>query len=144
MKCSRRLPRRRSCAATLTRRSLPASSRGALYNWSRWFRAVNSRLHSAPGEAAAIRLWFDADADLLLSDDGRAIRTCRILGLPFTSSPRVVVDLYRGGAIRLSRARRGLEMLAVAGRYSRDVIAAALVALQEEQEDDQTDNDPSP
>ncbi|MDD9987649.1 MAG: hypothetical protein OXQ31_15345, partial [Spirochaetaceae bacterium] len=95
------------------------------------------------GEAAAIRLWFDSDGDLLLSDDGRAIRTCRILRLPFTSSPRVVVDLYRCGAIRLNRARRALEMLAVAGRYSRDVVAAALTALQEEHEDDQADNDPS-
>ena len=89
-----------------------------------------------PGEAAAIRLWFEAEADLLLSDDGRAIRTCRILGLPFTSSPRIVVDLHKNGAIRRSRARKGLEMLAIAGRYSRDVIAAALVVLQEEHEDD--------
>ena len=96
------------------------------------------------GEAAAIQLWFDADADLLLSDDGRAIRTCRIMGLPFTTSPRVVVDFYRDEVIRLSRARRALETLAVAGRYARDVLAAALVALQEVQEDDQTDNHPPP
>ena len=95
------------------------------------------------GEAAAIRLLLQADADLLLSDDGRAIRTCRIMGLPFTTSPRVVVDLYRQGVIRLPKARTALETLSVAGRYARDVIAAALVALQEEQEDDQT-NDRSP
>lgn len=95
------------------------------------------------GEAAAIRLVVQADADLLLSDDGRAIRTCRIMGLPFTTSPRVVVDLYRAGVIRLPKARTALETLAVAGRYAREVIAAALVALLEEQEDDQA-NDHSP
>ena len=50
------------------------------------------------------------------------------MGLPFITSPWVVVDLYRDGVIRLSRARAALEMLAVAGRYARDVIAAALVA----------------
>ena len=62
------------------------------------------------------------------------------MGLPFITSPRVVVDLYRDGVIRLSRARTALETLAVAGRYARDVIAAALVALQEEQGNDQTNN----
>ena len=65
------------------------------------------------------------------------------MGLSFTTSPRVVVDLYRQGVIRLRNARTALETLSVAGRYARDVIAAALVALQEEQEDDQT-NDRSP
>ena len=65
------------------------------------------------------------------------------MGLPFTTSPRVVVDLYRQGVIRLPKARTALETLSVAGRYARDVIAAALVALQEKQEDDQT-NDRSP
>ncbi len=95
------------------------------------------------GEAAAIRLLLQADADVLLSDDGRAIRTCRIMGLSFTTSPRVVVDLYREGVIRLPKARTALETLAVAGRYAREVIAAALVALLEEQEDDQA-NDHSP
>lgn len=95
------------------------------------------------GEAAAIRLWFDADADVVLSDDGRAIRTCRIMGIPLTTSPRVVVDLYRTGAVRLGRARRALETLAVTGRYGRDIIAASLVALQEVRQDDQTNDDPS-
>jgi len=95
------------------------------------------------GEAAAIRLLLQADADVLLSDDGRAIRTCRVMGLSFTTSPRVVVDLYREGVIRLPKARTALETLAVAGRYAREVIAAALVALLEEQEDDQA-NDHSP
>ena len=95
------------------------------------------------GEAAAIRLWFEADADVVLSDDGRAIRTCRIMGIPFTSSPKVIVDLYRAGAVRLARARRALETLAVNGRYGRDLIAAALVALQEAHQDDQTNDDPS-
>ena len=55
------------------------------------------------------------------------------MGLPFTTSPRVVVDLYREGGIGLPKARTALETLAVAGRYARDVIAAALVALLEEQ-----------
>ena len=47
------------------------------------------------------------------------------------------MDLYRQGVIRLPKARTALETLSVAGRYAREVIAAALVALLEEQGDDQ-------
>ena len=95
------------------------------------------------GEAEAIRLFLERKADVLLSDDGRALRTCRLLDVPFTTTPRVVVDLRRHGEIGPARARRALEKLAVVGRYSRDIIAAALAALQETQ-DDETDDDPTP
>ena len=95
-----------------------AGSSGRGFGPRVWLTPVD---YDGRGEAAAIRLLLQADADLLLSDDGRAIRTCRIMGLPFITAPRVVVDLYRDGVIRLSRARAALEMLAVAGRYARDV-----------------------
>ncbi len=69
--------------------------------------------------------------------------------LPFTTSPRVVVDLYREGVIGRPKARTALETLAVAGRYARDIIAAALVALLEsvrslrDMEDDESDAEAS-
>ena len=85
------------------------------------------------GEAAAIRLFLAEKADLLLSDDRRALTTCRLLAIPFTTTPRVIVDLAAAAAIEPVRARRALEKIAVVGRYSRDVIAAALTALQETQ-----------
>jgi predicted nucleic acid-binding protein len=94
------------------------------------------------GEAAAIRLFLAERADLLLTDDGRALRTCRLLGVPFTTSPRVIVDLCWRGVVPPARARRALEKVAVAGRYSRAVIAAALAALLEARHDD-TDDDPA-
>lgn len=83
------------------------------------------------GEAEAIRLFLEKKADVLLSDDARALKTCRLLDVPFTTTPRVIVDLEGCGAIRMADARRALEKLAVVGRYSRDVLAAALVAIQE-------------
>lgn len=106
--------------------------------------AVRSRrvlpLALGAGEADAIRLFLAKGADLLLSDDGRALRTCRMLNVPFTTTPRLIVDLRASGAIPRARARRALEKVAVAGRYSRDVIAAALTALQESPHDE-TDDD---
>jgi len=108
--------------------------------------AVSSRrelpLALGAGEADAIRLFLARRADVLLSDDGRALRTCRLLGIAFTTTPRVIVDLRACGAIEPARARRALEKVAVAGRYSRDIIAAALAALQEVPHGE-TDDDPS-
>lgn len=92
-------------------------------------------LQLGAGEADAIRLFLQVKADLLLSDDGRALRACRLLAIPFTTSPRVAVDLRKCGAVELRVARQALEKLAVVGRYSRAVIAAALIALQEDEEE---------
>lgn len=86
------------------------------------------------GEADAIRLFLEAEADVLLSDDGRALRACRLLSVPFTTSPRVVVDLRKAGAVELQAARQALEKLAVVGRYAREIIAAALTALHEQED----------
>jgi predicted nucleic acid-binding protein len=84
-----------------------------------------------PGETATIRLYLARRADLVLSDDGRAIRACRLIGATFTTTPRVVVDLHFVGRISLVEARRTLEKLAVIGRYAPEIIAAALTALRE-------------
>lgn len=84
------------------------------------------------GEAAAIRLFVEEDAALVLTDDGRGLRTCRLLSIPFTTTPRVTVDLHRVGDVSTVEARRALEKLAVIGRYSSEIIAAALTALKED------------
>jgi predicted nucleic acid-binding protein len=98
-------------------------------------RVVRSRrklpLTLGPGEAATIRLFVQERADLVLSDDGRALRTCRLLDIPFTTTPRVVVDLRAAGHLGQAEARRALEKLAIVGRYATEVIAAALAALKE-------------
>ncbi|MGH7823391.1 MAG: hypothetical protein ACREQ9_26825 [Candidatus Binatia bacterium] len=98
-------------------------------------RSVRSRrklpLSLGAGEAATVRLFDEAKADLVLSDDGRAIRVCRLLGIPFTTTPRVVVDLVSSKALGRGDGRRALEKLAVLGRYAPEIIAAALAALEE-------------
>jgi predicted nucleic acid-binding protein len=83
------------------------------------------------GEAATLRLFVQEEADRVLSDDGRALRACRLLGFPFTTTPRVAVDLVAARAVDGSEARRALEKLAVVGRYAPEVIGAALAALKE-------------
>jgi predicted nucleic acid-binding protein len=84
-----------------------------------------------PGEAATIRLFIQEGAELVLSDDGRALRTCRLLGIPFTTTPRVIVDLHQAGDLNKADARRALEKLAIFGRYSSDIVGAAIAQLTE-------------
>jgi predicted nucleic acid-binding protein len=82
------------------------------------------------GERDAIRLFLELEAEVLLADDRRALRVCRLLDIPFATTPRLIVDLRRSGVIEPAEARRA-ERLAIVGRYAREIIAAALMALHE-------------
>ena len=81
------------------------------------------------GERDAILLYFQEQADAVLTDDGRAIRACRLLGVNYIPSPRMVLELHREGKLPRSRARSALEKLSRFGRYSPDIISAAFERL---------------
>lgn len=83
------------------------------------------------GEEDAIFLFSDLQADLLLCDDGKALKVCRHLKIPFIISPRLVVDFFKKGWIELKKAMDGLEQLREIGRYSPDIIARAFLELKE-------------
>ncbi len=90
---------------------------------------VPSKGKMEKGEDEAVALFEEIKADLFLCDDGRAIKICRVLQIPFTTSPRVVVDLYRKNLIDIDRAKEALNRLEILGRYSKDIIANALLDL---------------
>ncbi len=85
-----------------------------------------------PGEADAVRLFQQLNADVLLTDDGKAIKVFRMLRIPFTISPNIVLELYKKGDVKFDEALRSLEQLRVHGRYSPDIIAESLLKLQKE------------
>lgn len=83
------------------------------------------------GEWAAIRLAQEIGKDAVLAtDDGKAIKTCRFLNLPFIISPKIATELYRHGCIEGPLARAAIEMMRIEGRYTPDIIAEALLSLQ--------------
>jgi len=84
------------------------------------------------GERDAILLYFQEDADAVLTDDGRAIRACKLLGVNYIPSPRLVLELHRAGSLARNRARSALEKLSRFGRYSPDIMAAAFERLAAE------------
>jgi len=91
------------------------------------------------GELEALTLVKQTAGSILLTDDGRAIKACRYMKLPFLISPKIIVDLYRLGKIDFTKAKNSIEKLRIIGRYSPDIIAEALLKL-EEIEDAKTNN----
>ena len=85
-----------------------------------------------PGETDAILLFHQLKADLLLTDDGKAIKACRMLMIPFIISPKIVLDLYKNKDVSLDEALLSLERIRIAGRYSPDIIAEVLLKVQQE------------
>ena len=86
------------------------------------------------GEWAAIRLTQEmGEGAVLATDDGKAIKTCRFLNLPFIISPKIATELYRQGRIAGAAAKSAIEIMRIEGRYAPDIIAEALLKLKETQ-----------
>lgn len=84
------------------------------------------------GEWAAIRLAQEmGKGAVLATDDGKAIKTCRFLNLPFVISPKIATELYRCGRIEGPSAKAAIEKMRIEGRYAPDIIAEALLRLKE-------------
>lgn len=83
------------------------------------------------GEIEAIILTRQMGNAILVTDDGKAIKTCRYLKIPFIISPKVVIELYRLGKIDFIDAKTSIDKLRMIGRYSPDIIAEALLRLEE-------------
>lgn len=83
------------------------------------------------GEMDAISLFTELNADLLLCDDGKALKVCRHLKIPFMISPRLAVEFFKKGWVAQKKAIEALEQLREMGRYSPDIIARAFLELKE-------------
>ncbi len=91
--------------------------------------------HSMPvslgkGEAEALFLAKQTGDAILATDDGKAIKACRYLGVPFIISPRITTELYRLDAIDFTKARSSIEKMKIIGRYSSDIISESILELE--------------
>ena len=94
-------------------------------------RSVKFPITLDEGETEAILLVRQMGNAILVTDDGKAIKACRYLKIPFIISPKVVTDLYRLGKIGMMEAKHSIEKLAIIGRYSPEIISEALIRLKE-------------
>ena len=93
---------------------------------------VQLRVALDQGETDAILLARELQEVVLATDDRKAIRTARFLNIPFIITPRIVIDLFKANQVPVEDARKAIEKLKVFGRYSRDIIADALLSLTED------------
>lgn len=82
------------------------------------------------GEAEALLLAKQTPNAILATDDGKAIKACRYLNLPFIISPRIALELYRLDGINFDKTKSSIERMKIVGRYSSDIIAEAILELE--------------
>ena len=85
------------------------------------------------GEEEALLLAIKLGRSLFATDDGRAIKAARFFNVPFIVTPKIVVELFRLQKISFEKARKSIEKLSKIGRYSPEIIAAALISLMEKE-----------
>lgn len=81
------------------------------------------------GEASVLDAFHHLSADIVLTDDGEAVKYCRDKKIPFLSSPFVPAVLYQRESITLVRALRGVFALGEIGYFSKEVLYCALKKL---------------
>lgn len=82
------------------------------------------------GEMEALLLAKQTANSILATDDGKAIKVCRYLNLPFIISPKIAIELYRLGMIDFTKSRSSIEKMRIIGRYSPEIIAEAILELE--------------
>jgi predicted nucleic acid-binding protein len=115
------------------------TSEGAIKVQNPGANRLSLHLSLHQGEKEALLLATKRDKAVFATDDGKAIKAARFLNVPFTITPKIVVELFRLREISLQKARESLEKLGKIGRYSPEIIADALVSLMEKK-NGQTDN----
>lgn len=70
------------------------------------------------GEAAAVALYWECDADLLASDDDNVRRKRTVLDLDLIGTPSILADLFDAAAIDERKLRRALDELREIGWFS--------------------------
>lgn len=83
------------------------------------------------GEIEAIILAQQMENATLVTDDGKAIKACRYLKIPFIISPKVITALYQLEKIGFRDAKTSIDKLRIIGRCSPEIIAEALLRLEE-------------
>jgi predicted nucleic acid-binding protein len=83
------------------------------------------------GEAEAIALALNEQAQVLGIDDKNGINACKLLSIPFTTAVGILIRGREKGLLGKSEALEKLASLAKQGRYKRSIIEDARQKLEE-------------
>lgn len=84
------------------------------------------------GEAEAISLFLQENADVLATDDHKAINVCKIHGIPFMTALAFVIEGFGIKLIARNEAKEMIKDLSIYGRYKDELIYKALNIIGEE------------
>lgn len=99
-------------------------------------RTLRTEFRLGPGEAETILL-AQQERAVCATDDGPAIRCCKVLGIPFATAIVFLVGLVESGDLDVELGRELLNKLQRYGRYSSRIIEDAgrrIGAMQREEE----------
>lgn len=82
------------------------------------------------GEAEAIALALNEEAQLLGIDDKNGINACKLLGIPFTTAVGILIRSREKGLLQESEALEKLALLAKYDRYKDSIIEDARRKLE--------------
>lgn len=85
--------------------------------------------HLSKGEATALLLAQRWDGRLA-TDDGPAIKACKVFGIPFATAMNLLVQAALNGRIPRDTALTKLELLNLAGRYEMRIVEDARQRIQ--------------
>lgn len=74
------------------------------------------------GEAAAVALYWERDADLLATDDDNVRRKRAVLELDLIGTPAILVELFDAAAIDATKLRSALDELRAIGWFGAPVL----------------------
>ena len=84
------------------------------------------------GETDALFLARELKNSIFATDDDKAIKASRFFKISFIVAPRIVAEMFRLKKISYQSAKQAIEKLAIIGRYPPDIIANALLTLEED------------
>lgn len=94
-------------------------------------RTLQNDFGLAAGEATS--LWLaHSRRETLATDDGPAIRACKVVGVPFVTAIPFLLDALRCGEFSKEVALAKLERLAEFGRYHQRILDAARSKMEGE------------
>ncbi|MFH0906543.1 MAG: hypothetical protein V1824_04365 [archaeon] len=84
-------------------------------------KILNIKLNK--GELEAVSLYVELNANLLITDDKEAMRFCLLQKFKFTTTPKIIIKLYKLKRIKKEDAIKALDIISKEGWYKSYILA---------------------
>lgn len=82
------------------------------------------------GEAEAVALYWQKEADLIATDDDNVRRKNTVLNLKMIGTPAIIVKLYKTNTITKDKALKSIQQLKEIGWFSTSIIDKLIMEVQ--------------